>query len=353
MYDPSLFTGTMPVEPRHRIDEERLAAYLARRLPDFELPLTIAQFRGGQSNPTYLLSAGGRRYVLRKKPPGVLLPSAHAVEREYRIMTALQGTDVPVPRTHALCTDHSVIGTPFFVMDYVEGRIFWDHALPQVEPTARAPIFDAMNRAIAALHAVRPEDIAMADYGRPGNYLQRQIARWSRQYRASETRPIAAMDRLIEWLPAHMPPDDDTALVHGDYHLNNMIFHPSEPRVLAVLDWELSTLGHPLVDFAYHCLDWKLPPDMLGRLGGVDVANLGIPTLEAYVDAYCRRTGRASIAHFDYYQAFGLFRIAAVHQGIVKRIEDGSVSSPHAREVARPAFLAELGWQQVERILSR
>jgi aminoglycoside phosphotransferase (APT) family kinase protein len=353
MHDPSPFAGTMPVQPQHRIDAGRLAAYLQGRIPGFEQPLTLAQFRGGQSNPTYLVSAGGRRYVLRKKPPGVLLPSAHAVEREYRVMTALQAAEVPVPRTHALCTDASVIGTPFFVMDYVDGRIFWNHALPEVEPAQRAPVFDEMNRVISALHRVAYADIGMADYGRPGNYLQRQIARWSKQYRASETRAIDAMDRLIEWLPAHVPPGDETALVHGDYHLNNMIFHPSEPRILAVLDWELSTLGHPLVDFAYHCLDWKLPPDMLGRLGGVDVAQLGIPTLEAYVEAYCRRTARASIEHFDYYQAFGLFRIAAVHQGIVKRIEDGSVSNPRAREVARPAFLAEMGWQQVEKILSR
>jgi aminoglycoside phosphotransferase (APT) family kinase protein len=246
-----------------------------------------------------------------------------------------------------------VIGTPFFVMDYVEGRIFWDHALPEVGPAARARIFDDMNRVIAALHQVAYAEIGMADYGRPGNYLQRQIARWSRQYRASETRTIEAMDRLIEWLPAHVPPGEETALVHGDYHLNNMIFHPTEPRVVAVLDWELSTLGHPLVDFAYHCLDWKLPPAMLGRLGGVDVAQLGIPTLERYAEAYCRRTGRASIEHFDYYQAFGLFRIAAVHQGIVKRIEDGSISNPRAREVARPAFLAEMAWKHVQETLCR
>jgi aminoglycoside phosphotransferase (APT) family kinase protein len=210
-----------------------------------------------------------------------------------------------------------------------------------------------MNRVIAALHRIDCAQVGLDDYGRPGNYLQRQIARWSKQYRGSETRRIDAMDRLIAWLPENIPPGDATALVHGDYHLNNMIFHPTEPRVLAVLDWELSTLGHPLVDFAYHCLDWTLPPDMLGRLGGVDLAPLGIPSMEEYVAAYCRRSGRTAIEHFEYYQAFGLFRIAAVHQGIVKRIEDGSVSSPEARAVARPRFLAEMGWQQVERILSR
>ena len=343
----------MPVQPQHHIDEQWLADYLARHIPGFERPMTLAQFRGGQSNPTYLLAAGARRYVLRKKPPGTLLPSAHAVEREYRIMTALHASDVPVPRTRLLCTDAAVIGTPFFVMDFVEGRIFWDQALPQMEPAARAAIFDEMNRVIAALHRVAYADIGLTNYGRPGNYLQRQIARWSAQYRASETRRIEAMDRLIAWLPAHIPPGDETALVHGDYHLNNMIFHPSEPRVLAVLDWELSTLGHPLVDFAYHCLDWMLPPDMLGRLGGVALEPLGIPTVERYVEAYCRRTERERMEHFDFYQAFGLFRMAAVHQGIVKRIEDGSVSNPRAREVARPSFLAELGWQQVERILAR
>jgi aminoglycoside phosphotransferase (APT) family kinase protein len=343
----------MPVQPQHRLDEMRLAAWLEAHVPDFEPPFRFAQFRGGQSNPTYLVTAGSRRYVLRKKPPGTLLPSAHAVDREFHVMRALQASDVPVPRVCALCTDASVIGTAFFVMAYVEGRIFWDHSLPDVAPAERAPIFDEMNRVMAALHRMDYAAAGLADYGRPGNYLQRQIARWSAQYRASETSRIEAMERLIAWLPENIPPGEETALVHGDYHLNNLIFHPAEPRVLAVLDWELSTLGHPLVDFAYHCLDWKLPPDMLGRLGGIDVQALGIPSMEAYVEAYCRRAGRQSIEHFDFYQAFGLFRIASVHQGIVKRIEDGSVSSPEARAVARPAYLAELGWQQVEAILAR
>jgi len=353
MQTSSDFTGTMPIQARHRIDEARLADYLHARIPEFTLPLEVEQFRGGQSNPTYLVTAGEHRYVLRKKPPGRLLPSAHAVDREYRVMTALRASDVPVPRTRLLCTDETVIGTAFFVMDYVEGRVFWNQALPDLSPHERSAIFEEMNRVIAALHCVDYAAVGLADYGRPGNYLQRQIARWSRQYLDSATRPIPAMDKLIDWLPRNIPPGDETALVHGDYHLNNMIFHPSEPRILAVLDWELSTLGHPLVDFAYHCLDWKLPPEMLGRLGGVDLEGLGIPAMKAYVDAYCRRTGRAGIEHLEYYQAFGLFRIAAVHQGIVKRIEDGSVSSPHAREVARPAFLAELGWQQVQTILAR
>jgi aminoglycoside phosphotransferase (APT) family kinase protein len=342
----------MPVQPQHRLDDMRLAAWLEAHLPDCEAPLRLAQFRGGQSNPTYLLTAGSRRYVLRKKPPGALLPSAHAVDREFHVMRALQASDVPVPRVYALCTDASVIGTAFFVMAYVEGRIFWDHSLPDVAPAERAPIFDEMNRVMAALHRVDYAAVGLADYGRPGNYLQRQIARWSAQYRASETNRIEAMERLIAWLPENIPPGEETTLVHGDYHLNNLIFHPTEPRILAVLDWELSTLGHPLVDFAYHCLDWKLPPEMLGRLGGIDVQALGIPSMQAYVEAYCRRAGRQSIEHFDYYQAFGLFRIASVHQGIVKRIEDGSVSSPEARAVARPAYLAELGWQHVEAILA-
>jgi aminoglycoside phosphotransferase (APT) family kinase protein len=342
----------MPVQPQHRLDDMRLAAWLEAHVPDCEPPLRLAQFRGGQSNPTYLLTAGSRRYVLRKKPPGALLPSAHAVDREFHVMRALQASDVPVPRVCALCTDASVIGTAFFVMAYVEGRIFWDHSLPDVAPAERAPIFDEMNRVMAALHRVDYAAAGLADYGRPGNYLQRQIARWSAQYRASETSRIEAMERLIAWLPEYIPPGEETTLVHGDYHLNNLIFHPTEPRILAVLDWELSTLGHPLVDFAYHCLDWKLPPEMLGRLGGIDVQALGIPSMQAYVEAYCRRAGRQSIEHFDYYQAFGLFRIASVHQGIVKRIEDGSVSSPEARAVARPAYLAELGWQHVEAILA-
>lgn len=353
MSDSPEFTGTMPVQERHRLDEARLGAYLQARIPGFELPMQVEQFRGGQSNPTYALRSGDRRYVLRKKPPGRLLPSAHAVDREHRVMTALQSTGVPVPRTRLLCDDASVIGTAFFVMDFVEGRVFWNQALPELPAAQRAAVFDEMNRVIAALHRVDYRAVGLGDYGRPGSYLQRQIARWTRQYRDSATQPNPAMDRLIDWLPRNVPPGDETTLVHGDYHLNNMIFHPTEPRVVAVLDWELSTLGHPLVDFAYHCLDWMLPPEMLGRLGGVDVAALGIPTLEEYAEAYCRRTGRARIEHFAFYQAFGLFRIAGVHQGIVKRIEDGSVSNPHARSVARPVFLAELGWQQVEKMLAR
>jgi len=353
MHDPSVFAGTMPVEERHRFDVDALDSYLRTHVAGYEGPLAVEQFRGGQSNPTFMLTAGGRPYVLRKKPPGKLLPSAHAVDREHRVMTALAGSGVPVPRTHVLCMDESVIGTAFFVMDCVDGRIHWDYTLKDLPRDDRAAIYDEMNRVIAVLHGVDYAAVGLGDYGRPGNYLARQIARWSKQYRASETKKIEAMDRLIEWLPANIPPGDETAIVHGDYHLNNMIFHPSEPRVLAVLDWELSTLGHPLVDFAYHCLDWQLPPEMLGRLGGVDVAALGIPTMEEYVAAYCRRTGRERIEHFDFYQAFGLFRIAGVHQGIVKRIEDGSVSNPRAREVARPVFLAEQGWARVERILAR
>lgn len=347
------FSGTMPVQAQHRLDEPKLAAYLAANIPGFELPMQVEQFRGGQSNPTYSISSGKRRYVLRKKPPGKLLPSAHAVDREHRIMTALYGTDVPVPRTRLLCEDDSIIGTAFFVMEFVDGRVFWDQSLPDLPREERGAIFEEMNRVVAALHTVDSTAVGLSDYGRPGNYLQRQIARWTQQYRGSATQSIPAMDKLIEWLPANIPPGDETSLVHGDYHLNNIIFHPTEPRIVAVLDWELSTLGHPLVDFAYHCLDWILPPDMLGRLGGVDVAALGIPTMEAYTDMYCRRTGRTRIEHFAFYQAFGLFRIAGVHQGIVRRIEDGSVSNPHARSVARPVFLAELGWQQVEKILAR
>lgn len=347
------FAGTMPVQDQHRFDEARLAEYLHARIPAFTAPISVEQFRGGTSNPTYLVRTDRQNYVLRKKPPGTLLPSAHAVDREYRVMTALRDADVPVPRTHVLCTDESVIGTVFFVMDYVEGRVFWDCTLAELPIAARAPIYAEMNRVIAALHRVDYAAIGLANYGRPGNYLERQIARWTKQYRAAETRTLEAMDRLIDWLPAHLPPGEETRLVHGDYHLNNMIFHPAEPRVLAVLDWELSTLGHPLVDFAYHCLDWKLPPEINGRLGDIDVRPLGLPTMDEYVAQYCRRTGRAAIEHFAYYLAFGLFRIAAVHQGIVKRIEDGSITSPHARQVARPAYLAELGWQQVEKILAQ
>ena len=345
-------SGTMAVRAQHRFDEHRLEAYLRERVPGFRGPMTVAQFRGGQSNPTYLITADRTRYVLRRKPPGKLLPSAHAVDREYRVMTALGGTGVPVPGTHLLCSDETVIGTEFFVMDYVEGRIFWEQSLPGSTPQERSAIYDEMNRVIAALHSVDHRAIGLADYGRPGNYFARQIKRWSEQYRASETERIEAMDNLIAWLPENIPDGDETSIVHGDYRLDNMIFHPTEPRVLAVLDWELSTLGHPLADFSYHCMSWHIAPGAFRGIAGLDHAALGIPSEDDYIASYCRRTGRARIAHLDFYLAFGLFRIAAILQGIAKRALEGTAASAQAVETGKRARpLAETGWSHAGRVL--
>jgi aminoglycoside phosphotransferase (APT) family kinase protein len=254
----SPFAGTMEVQERQRFDVAALEAWMRANVDGFRGPLAVEQFRGGQSNPTFRVASPSGRYVMRRKPAGKLLPSAHAVDREYRIMTALAGTDVPVPKTHGLCTDDGVIGSAFFVMEFVEGRIWWDGRLPDLQPQERRAVYAELNRVIAALHRVDFAAVGLGDYGKPGNYFERQVARWTKQYRASETETIEAMDRLIEWLPAHIPPGDETTIVHGDYRLDNAIFHPTEPRIVAVLDWELSTLGHPLADFAYHCMSWHI-----------------------------------------------------------------------------------------------
>jgi aminoglycoside phosphotransferase (APT) family kinase protein len=344
---------TRPVAPQHAIDAERLGGWLAAHVAPLDGPLEIAQFKGGQSNPTYLLAAGSQRYVLRRKPPGKLLPSAHAVDREYRVIRALAGTDVPVAKAHALCEDDSVIGTAFYVMEYVAGRVFWDPGLPDLDPAARAAIHDEINRVIAALHSVDFGAVGLGDFGRTGEYIARQVARWSKQYQASETERIPAMDNLIAWLPENIPAGDESSIVHGDYRIDNVIFHPTEPRILAVLDWELSTLGHPLADFAYHCMVWRIPPGLFRGLGGLDLAALGIPTEGEYVAAYCRRTGRAGIepSDWEYYMIYNMFRIAAIVQGVMARARQGNASSAQALEtgrVARP--LAELAWAQVERL---
>ena len=346
------FVGTMPVQDRHRFDEASLERYLAGRIPGLAAPLTVEQFKGGQSNPTFLLASGGRRFVLRRKPPGELLPSAHAVDREFRIISALHGTDVPVARPFVLCEDTAVIGTAFYVMEFIQGRVLWDPSLPGSSPAQRAAIFDDLNRVIAALHSVDYVKVGLSDYGKPGNYLERQIARWTRQYRASETERIEAFENLIAWLPANIPPGDETSIVHGDYRLDNVIFHPTEPRLLAVLDWELSTLGHPVVDFAYHCMSWRLTPQEFRGMAGFDFAALGIPSEAQYVEMYCRRTGRASIPHWDYYMAFNMFRLAAILQGIMGRVVAGTAASQHAIDSGRRAKpLAEAAWRQVEGIL--
>ncbi|MCU0868039.1 MAG: phosphotransferase [Burkholderiales bacterium] len=346
------FVGTRPVDERHRFDTTALEAWLAGRIDGFRGPIALHQFNGGQSNPTFLLDAGGRQYVLRRKPPGKLLPSAHAVDREFRVISALHGTDVPVARPYALCEDPEIIGSAFYVMAYVPGRVLWDPSLPGLDAVQRAAVFDELNRVIAAMHALDPVAIGLADYGRSGQYIERQLARWTTQYRASETERIEAMEHLIEWLPQHVPAGDETRLVHGDYRLDNVMFDATAPRIVAVLDWELSTLGHPLADFAYHCMTWRLTPEEFRGMAGFDFATLGIPTEAQYVARYCARTGRAGIAHWDWYLAFNMFRLAAILQGIMGRVVAGTASSEHAREQGRRARpMAEAGWRQVEALL--
>jgi len=349
------FAGTMPVAERQRFDERSLERYLAAHLTGFRTPLSVEQFRGGQSNPTFLLTAGdGAQYVLRKKPAGVLLPSAHAVDREFRLISALYGSAVPVARPLCLCSDASVIGTMFYVMGYAAGRNFWDPTLPDLSVAERAAIYDEMNRVLVALHSLDYAAAGLGDFGRPGNYFARQIARWSKQYRASETERIDAMERLIAWLPANIPPQEETTLVHGDYRLDNLIFHREEPRMLAVVDWELSTLGHPLADFSYHVMLWRVEGGEIPGLKGVDLSALGIPTEAQYVETYCRRTARASIEPrvWEFCMAYNMFRIASIRQGIMKRVLEGTAASRHARESGeRARATAELAWQQVEQHL--
>jgi aminoglycoside phosphotransferase (APT) family kinase protein len=346
------FGGTTAVEARHGFDVDRLAAFLAERIDGFARPLAVEQFRGGQSNPTFLLTTPRARYVMRSKPAPAakLLPSAHAVDREYRVLTALGPTGVPVPRTFCLCEDEAVIGRAFYVMDYVAGRVLWEQSLPGMTPGERAAIYDEMNRVIAELHGVDYRRVGLDGYGRPGNYLARQIDRWTKQYRASETEGVAEMDRLIEWLPGAIPASDETAVVHGDYRLDNLVFHPAEPRILAVLDWELSTLGHPLADFSYHCMSWHIPPAQFRGIAGLDLARLGIPGEAEYIAAYCRRTGRARIDHWDFYLAYNMFRLAAILQGIMKRALDGTAASREALDAGKRARpMAELGWKYAQR----
>jgi aminoglycoside phosphotransferase (APT) family kinase protein len=323
---------------------------MQEHIPGFRGPIDVQQFAGGQSNPTFLVQSTEHRYVLRRKPPGKLLPSAHAVDREYRVIVALADSQVPVARAYALCEDTAVIGTAFYVMDYVEGRLFWDAALPEVAGSERRAIYEEMTRVIAALHSVDYGAAALSDYGKPGRYIERQVARWTQQYRGSETESIDAMERLIEWLPQHIPPDEQTSIVHGDFRLDNTIFHPSEPRILAVLDWELSTLGHPLVDFAYLCMRYHLSADQFKGLGGMDPAALQIPTEVECVADYCRRLRRAPIAPQDwtYYLAFNMFRLAGILQGVLARAIQGNASSVTALEAGRRARpLAEQAWALV------
>ncbi len=350
------FVGTKPVEERHRFDVARLEAYLHASIEGFRGPLTLEQFKGGQSNPTYRLEAGGRTYALRRKPPGKLLPSAHAVDREYRVIKALHAVGFPVAKPYCLCEDDAVIGTAFYVMDCVEGRVIWDQALPGMQKAERFAIYDEMNRVIALLHSIDYRAVGLEGFGKPGSYLERQIGRWTKQYLASETQKIEAMDNLIAWLPKNIPPGDETTVVHGDFRLDNTVFHPTEPKILAVLDWELSTLGYPLADFAYHCMAWHIPPGQFRGIAGLDFAALGIPDEAQYVEMYCRRTGRDGVARgvWEFYMAYNLFRIAAILQGIAKRVVDGTAASVHARDAgSRAPMMATLGWQQAEKILAR
>lgn len=332
-------------------DEGRLAAWMADAVPGFSGPMTIERIGGGQSNPTYRLLTPGARYVLRRKPSGVLLKGAHAVDREYRLISALYPTGFPVPKPYGLCADDSVIGTMFYVMDLVDGRTFWDTAFPDVPELDRPAYFDAMNSTIAALHRIDPDELGLGDYGRPGNYFGRQIGRWSQQYLADEQAGrVPAMDALVAWLPVNIPPGDEVAIVHGDYRCDNLLFHPTEPRIVAVLDWELSTLGHPLADFAYHLMVYRMPPGFSTGLAGLDLPARNVPSETDYVAAYCRRTGRDGIADLDFYVAFSLFRLAAIIHGIKGRLIRGTAASPQAAAAAEQLErVAELALAQTRR----
>ena len=348
------FSGTKDVTPAHSFDVRKLEAYLADRIEGFRAPLEVRQFRGGQSNPTYQLLTPNRKYVLRRKPPGKLLPSAHAVDREFRAISALHPTGFPVAKPYLLCEDDSVIGTMFYVMECVEGRVIWESTIPGADKKERWAIYDAMSETIARLHTLDYEKIGLTDFGKPGAYVARQISRWTKQYQLSETETIEEMNKLIEWLPAHLPPEGKPSVVHGDYRLDNMILHPTEPRVLAVIDWELCTIGDPMADFTYHLMQWMMMPG--GSTAGTqslvnsNLDELGIPTLDAYVDMYMKRTGRTERPNMDYYAAYNFFRLGGILQGIVGRVRDGTAASANAASNAsavRP--LAQRAWYFAKR----
>ncbi len=342
------FTGTEPMRQGLELDVAAVQRYFEENVGNFSGQAQVKQFKGGQSNPSYKVEADGKAWVIRRKPPGKLQPSAHAVDREYRVITALGPTDVPVPKTYALCTDTEVLGTPFYVMECVEGRVFWESLLPGMSKQQRFEIYDAMNDTMAKLHSVDYQAVGLEGFGKPGNYVARQTHRWGRQYQEAVYERIPEMDKLIAWIEERLPELDETSVVHGDYRLDNMIFHPTEPRVLAILDWELATLGDPLADFAYHTMQWRIPQNLHRGLLGIDIEELGIPDEEIYIEAYCRRTGRDGIANFDVYSIFNMFKLAAIAHGILVREKIGTASSVHASKtaaVARP--LAELAWQNV------
>lgn len=328
------------------VDTAALHAWLQQQGLCGAQPLQLSVLSGGQSNPTYRIQSGAAQLVLRKQPPGQLLAGAHAVDREYRVMKALQDSGVPVPRMRAYGEDRSLLGTPFYVMDFLQGRVMMDQSLPGMTPAERGAIYAEMARVLAALHRVDPEAVGLGSFGRPGQYFERQIARWSQQCRASSLPLGEAMQRLMDWLPQHIPSGDETAIVHGDYRLDNLVFHPTEPRIIGVLDWELSTLGHPLADLSYQCMSWHIPPTLWRGIAGLDLAALGLPSESAYVRHYAQLTGRSEIAHWDFYMAYNLFRMAAILHGIAQRAHDGNANAPDAVATGQKAQpLAEIGWQ--------
>ena len=342
------FSGLKNVDDLNSDDLLRLDGYLQSRLPNFEGINSIKQFKGGQSNPTFLIKSVNKNYVLRRKPPGNLLKSAHAVDREYKIIKALKKVHFPVPETHILCTDESVIGTIFYVMEFLQGRIFWDADMPDCTIKERSEIYDDLNKNLAVLHNLDYESLGLSDFGVPGNYFVRQISRWSKQYRYSETKKIKEMDKLIEWLPQNIPDNDESSIVHGDYRLDNVIVHPTEPKIIGILDWELSTIGHPLGDFTYNLLSWQMPDIGIGSGGlfGQNIKELGIPSEEEYIDSYCERRGvLRGLEDREFYSAYNFFRLAAILQGIAGRIRDGTASNAKAKSLIKAIEpLAEIGW---------
>ncbi len=346
----SEFSGVIETPNRLKFDEAALALYMTAHVEDFKGPLSVNKFKGGQSNPTYLLTTPQKKYVLRRKPPGKLLPSAHAVDREYRVMHALWPLGFPVPRTYALCEDADIIGTAFFIMDFVEGRIFWDASLPDVAPKERRALFFELVDVITRLHSIDYAAAGLADFGKAGNYFERQVDRWSKQYKAAETAKVADMDRLIAWLPQAIPAGDAVSIVHGDYRFDNVIIDPKAPKTLAVLDWELSTLGHPLADFTYFLMVWHFPPTIRGGLAGLDLKSLGIPSLDEAVSHYCEKTGRSTLADFDFCLAYNMFRLASIAQGVYARALQGNASSPEGVKLGESvAPLAAMAWSYAQK----
>ncbi len=341
-----IFSGTKEVAENLKFDEKRLQEWFGDNVPSAGKIEKIAQFKGGQSNPTYKITSEGQEFVLRRKPPGILLPSAHAVDREYKVITALQNTEVPVPKTYGLCEDEDVIGTSFFVMDFLDGSIYWDLLLADKSPKERTEIYASKNKVIAELHKVNYDNVGLSNYGKPGNYIARQVSRWTKQYLASETENIPAMNNLIDWLPPNIPDEDETSIVHGDYRLDNMVFNSSN-NVMGVLDWELSTLGHPIADFNYHCISWRNIPQLADHKF---CSENGIPTEEEYRNMYSEHTGKKLDEHWEFYTIFNIFKLAGILQGIMGRVRDGTAASKHAEERGNQvAPLAEAAWDLVEK----